>query len=77
LNPDGTLAALEEGVGQPTEIYVILPDQPYRVAVGAVFTYYEFTVSPDQRMTDEQWQAKVETGANPPAPDWTTLFIAP
>ena len=77
LNPDGTLAALEEGVGQPTEIYVILPDQPYRVAVGAVFTYYEFAVPPDQRMTDEQWQAKVETGSNPPAPDWTKLFIAP
>jgi Protein of unknown function (DUF3160) len=77
LSPDGALAALEEGEGQPTEIYVILPDQPYRLGVGAVFTYYEFTVPPDQRMTDEQWQAQVEQGTNPPAPDWTKLFIAP
>jgi hypothetical protein len=77
LTSDGTLAALEEGVGQPTEIYVILPDQPYRLAVGAVFTYYEFVVAPDQRMTDEQWQAMVESGTNPPSPDWIQLFSAP
>jgi hypothetical protein len=77
IGPDGSLVALEEGEGQPTEIYVILPDQPYRVGVGAVFTYYEFTVPPDQRMTDEQWQAEVENGTNPPAPDWTQMFIAP
>jgi hypothetical protein len=77
LGPDGALAALEEGEGQPAEIYVVLPDQPYRVGVGAVYTYYEFTVPPDQRMTDEQWQAQVENGTNPPAPDWTQIFIAP
>jgi hypothetical protein len=77
LAPDGSLLALEEGVGQPTEIYVVLPDQPYRLAVGAVYTYYEFAVTPDQRMTDETWQAQVEQGSNPPAPDWTSAFIAP
>lgn len=77
LAADGGLLALEEGVGQPTEIYVVLPDQPYRLAVGAVYTYYEFAVTPDQRMTDETWQAQVEQGSNPPAPDWTSAFIAP
>jgi hypothetical protein len=77
LAPDGSLLALEEGVGQPTEIYVVLPDQPYRLAVGAVYTYYEFAVTPDQRMTDETWQAQVEQGSNPPAPEWTSAFIAP
>jgi len=77
IGPDGSLLALEEGEGQPTEIYVVLPDQPWRVAVGAVFTYYEFPVPPAQRMTDEQWQAQVEHGSNPPAPDWTKMFIVP
>jgi hypothetical protein len=77
LAPDGSLLALEEGVGQPTEIYVVLPDQPYRLAIGAVYTYYEFAVTPDQRVTDETWQAQVEQGSNPPAPDWTSAFIAP
>ncbi len=72
-----TLVVLEEAVGQPTEIFVVLPDSPWRIAVGAVFTYYEFTVPPDQRMTDETWQGLVESGTNPPQPDWTQLFIAP
>jgi hypothetical protein len=77
LAPDGSLAALEEGEGQPAEIYVVLPDEPLRIGVGAVFTYYEFSVPPDQRMTDEQWQAMVESGTTPPAPDWTGSFMAP
>ncbi len=72
-----TLVVLEEGVGQPTEIFVILPDKPWRIGIGAVFSYYEFTVPPDQRMTDETWQAMVENGTNPPQPDWTKYFIAP
>jgi hypothetical protein len=71
------LVVLEEGVGQPTFIYVVLPDSPWRVGVGAVFTYYEFEVAPSERMTDETWQAMVEAGTNPPQPEWTQLFIAP
>ncbi len=77
LDSQGNLAVLEEGVGQPTEIYVVLPDSPYRIGVGAVFSYYEFVVPPAERMTDEQWQGQVESGSNPPQPDWTQLFIAP
>ncbi|MEW6094276.1 MAG: DUF3160 domain-containing protein [Chloroflexota bacterium] len=72
-----SLVVLEEAIGQPTEIFVVLPDSPWRIAVGAVFTYYEFTVPPDQRMTDETWQGLVEAGTNPPQPDWTQMFIAP
>jgi hypothetical protein len=68
---------LEEGVGYPTLIYVVLPNAPYRIAVGAVFTYYEFTVEPDKRMTDEAWQAMLESGNAPDAPDWTSTFIVP
>jgi hypothetical protein len=77
LAPNGTLAALEEATGQPTLMYVVLPDQPWRIGTGAVFTYYEFPVSVSDRMTDEQWQQMVEEGSNPPQPDWTNLFIAP
>ena len=72
-----SLVVLEEAIGQPTEIFVILPDSPWRIAVGAVFSYYEFTVPPSERMTDETWQAMLEAGTNPPQPDWTELFIAP
>jgi hypothetical protein len=77
LDKDGNLAALEEAIGQPTIIYVVLPGQPTRIGTGAVFSYYEFSVPAGARMTDEQWQAMVEAGKNPPAPDWTKLFISP
>jgi len=77
LAPDGSIIALEEAIGQPTFIYVVLPGQPRRLAAGAVFSYYEFPVPVSERMTDEQWQAMVETGTNPSAPDWTELFITP
>jgi hypothetical protein len=77
LAPDGTLVALEEAIGQPAFIYVVLPGQPTRLATGAVFSYYEFSVPVSGRMTDEQWQAMVEAGSNPPAPDWTELFLTP
>jgi hypothetical protein len=77
LDANGGLSVLEEAVGQPTLIIVILPDAPYRIGIGAVFTYYEFTVPPAGRMTDEAWQAMVEGGSAPPAPDWTSLFIIP
>jgi hypothetical protein len=77
LAPDGTLVALEEAIGQPTILYVVLPGQPIRLAIGAVYSYYEFPVAVSNRMTDEQWQAMVEGGTNPPMPDWTNLFIAP
>jgi len=75
--PDGTISALEEAIGQPTPIYVVLPGQPIRIGTGAVYSYYEFSVPVSGRMTDEQWQAMLEEGSNPPAPDWTRLFVAP
>ena len=74
---DGTLSALEEAIGQPTIIYVALPGQPTQLATGAVYSYYEFPVPVSGRMTDEQWQTMVAAGSNPPAPDWTKLFVAP
>jgi hypothetical protein len=77
LDADNNLVALEEAIGQPTVILVVLPGEPTRLAVGAVFSYYEFPVPVDGRMTDEQWQAMVESGTNPAAPDWTKSFIAP
>jgi hypothetical protein len=71
------LVVLEEAVGQPTRIYVILPDSPWRVALGAVYSYYEFGVPSSGRLTDEAWQAQVESGSNPRQPEWTQAFIAP
>jgi len=75
ITKDGSLVVLEEGVGQPTFIFVVLPDSPWRIGIGAIYTYYEFTVAPADRMTDETWQAQVEGASPPAAPEWTSAFI--
>jgi hypothetical protein len=67
--------ALEEGVGYPTNIFVVSPVAPYQVTVGAVYTYYEFPVPIAERMTDEDWRAMIESGKTPAAPEWTSTFI--
>jgi hypothetical protein len=73
----GVGRVLEEGDGYPTLIYVVTPDQPYRVAIGAVYTYYEFTVTPDKRLTDDDWRNLLVTSDAPAQPDWTSNFIVP
>jgi len=76
IRPDSPgLVVLEEAIGQPTPIYVVLPDSPHRIGVGAVFTYYEFEVPADSRMTDEEWQALVAAGTHEPPPYWTESFM--
>jgi hypothetical protein len=78
LSPQGDgIWALEEAIGQPTEIYVVLPDSPRRIGVGAVFSYYEFEVPAAERMTDEEWQDQIEAGTQPPLPEWTGMFMLP
>ena len=77
MTPDGRVSALEEAIGQPAIIYVVLPDSPWRIGAGAVYTYYEFTVPSDARLTDEAWQEMLANGENPPQPEWTQSFIAP
>ncbi len=75
---DGTgIVALTEAIGEPVPMLVVLPDAPWRIGVGAVFSYYEFIVPSANRMTDEQWQQKVEAGQTPDRPAWTNSFTAP
>ena len=53
---------LEEGVGSPFNIYVIINNaQGVRICRGAVFSYYEFKHSMEDRLTDKKWQ---EMGEN-------------
>ena len=76
-SPDGTgIVALTEAVGYPVPLYVVLPDEPWRIAVGAIYSYYEFTVPSAGRMTDEQWQQKLKNGEVPDLPAWTGNFLS-
>jgi hypothetical protein len=53
--------ALEVGNGIPYRIYVPLNDGQggKRIAVGYTFSYYEFLVPLNQRMTDDEWREMV------------------
>lgn len=62
---------LEEAVGSPANIYVLVrDDRGYRLCRGGVFTYYEFKQPMANRLTDELWQRMGQDKARPPRPDW-------
>jgi len=69
--------ALEEGVGHANEIYAIYPcEGKLLIGRGATFSYYEFTVTVDKRMTDEKWQESLVSGDKPRPPKWVTSFMS-
>jgi hypothetical protein len=72
-----TKQVLEEGVGSPFDIYIIIEDSKgYRLCRGAVFSYYEFKHPLDDRLTDEKWQGMGKEDTRPNQPPWTKSFIA-
>ncbi len=69
---------LEVGTGRIDRIYVLVPDDRgrFQVAVGGVYSYYEFTNPPGERLTDEAWRAKLDAGGAPERPAWEEAFLA-
>jgi len=71
-----TKQVLEEGVGSPFNIWVVIQDgKGKRLCRGAVFSYYEFKQPMSDRLTDEKWQEMQKEKRRPPQPDWTASFI--
>lgn len=67
---------LEEGVGSPFNIYVIIDDaRGVRICRGAVFSYYEFKHPMEDRLTDEKWQEMGEKRERPNQPNWVRSFV--
>lgn len=68
-------SVLEAATGYVDRIYVIVPlEGGLEVAQGGAFSYYEFIQPRDQRLTDEEWRARLDTGEAPPRPDWVDGF---
>jgi len=66
---------LEEGVGYPLEIYVIVNEGgSVRLTKGAVFSYYEFRQPINNRLTDEAWRDLLAGDSPPAMPEWTSSF---
>lgn len=54
-DPNGQV--LEAATGNPNRIYVVVPvEGKLRVAIGAVYNFYEFAQPIDERLTDKEWQ---------------------
>jgi hypothetical protein len=69
-------SVLEVGVGNVDRIYVVVPlEGKWQVAQGGVFSYYEFTRSRDQRLTDEEWRALLAGSDAPSLPTWASNFV--
>ena len=68
---------LEIGTGYIDRIYVLVPndDGQFQVARGGVYSYYEFWVPRDQRLTDGEWRQMLAEGAAPTRPEWTEAFL--
>jgi hypothetical protein len=71
-----TNQCLEEGVGYPLEINVVVNEGgTIRLTKGAIFSYYEFCQPIANRLTDELWREML-TGDNPPSlPGWAINFM--
>ncbi len=69
---------LEIGTGRIDRIYVLVPDDAgtFQVAAGGVYSYYEFTSPPGQRLTDEEWRTMLASGQAPARPAWEGVFLA-
>ncbi|MGA9140053.1 MAG: DUF3160 domain-containing protein [Methanocella sp.] len=67
---------LEEAVGCPYHVFVIVPvDGVLTLTQGAAFSYYEFRQPMSDRLTDEAWQAMLAAGTAPEPPAWTKSFL--
>ena len=63
------------GIGRPRLIHVLYPYEGREVlCTGSVLSYYEYWER--DRLTDEEWKAKLDSPAAPPMPDWLTPILA-
>ncbi|MGB9793465.1 DUF3160 domain-containing protein [Caldisericum exile] len=77
VHTDGnTKLVVEEGLGYVNTILVVCPDDKgnLNLAIGPVFSYYEFKYPIEKRLTDEEWRDMLEKGSVPPKPKWVSNF---
>jgi hypothetical protein len=69
---------LEEAVGYVDLALVAyeVPDGRIILGAGPTLSYYEFKKPVDDRLTDEQWKEMLQSGQQPPRPDWIQSFYA-
>lgn len=72
-----TNECLEEGVGYPLEMDVIVYEGgSARICRGALFSYYEFKQPIADRLTDEKWREMLFSDTPPVMPEWVETLLA-
>ncbi len=73
----GAEGVLEVGTGRIDRILVLVPDDQgiFQVAVGGVYSYYEFTSAPGERLTDETWRSRLDNDQQPERPAWQGVLF--
>jgi hypothetical protein len=70
-------AIIHEAVGNVNLMTIAVDNGPDRtVYAGPVFSYYEFEMPINTRMTDAEWQHRLTTSP-PPLPEWTSGYLVP
>lgn len=65
----------EVGVGDVNFLVIAIDNEGDRTAyVGPVYSYYEFDQPQSDRLTDEQWQGRIQQGELPDRPAWFRPF---
>ena len=73
----GPEGVLEVGTGRIDRILVLVPDDEgaFQVAMGGVYSYYEFASRSGERLTDEAWRAMLDEGEQPERPAWQEVLF--
>ena len=74
----GADQVLEIGTGRFDQILVLVPDNEgkFEIAVGGVYSYYEFNQPVSNRLTDDAWRDMLNHGKAPARPSWEQPVIA-
>jgi hypothetical protein len=75
-NQGNKAGILHSAVGYANDLYVVVEIGGYLyLTKGATFSYYEFSVPLNQRMTDEEWQDMLKKGKVFPLEPWLQDII--
>lgn len=68
----GDISVVEVATGYVDQILVLVPDDKgrFQVALGGVYSYYEFHQPVSDRLTDEAWHSMLRARDVPARPDW-------
>jgi len=68
----GTISVVEVATGYVDQLLVLVPDDKgkFHVALGGVYSYYEFHQPVSDRLTDEAWRSILAAGEAPARPAW-------